>query len=133
VPKPDHTKKLRTRPGLLMKVAVVAWLSIMVMPCTVLAAGPFGAEPAVVEASQPDCHGTHAEADSATPNCCCDPLSITGGEAPKSQRVDLVAATPLAHTLMLTLSIVTAIDNARPPSHADSGPPVYFSTQRFRI
>lgn len=125
--------KLRTRPGLLLKVAVVAWLSIMVMPCTVLAAGPFDAEPAVAEALQPDCHGAHAETDSATPNCCCDPLSITGGEAPKTQRADLVAATPLARTLMLTLSIVTATDTAPPPPQADAGPPVYLATQRFRI
>ena len=125
--------KLRTRPGLLLKVAVVAWLGIMVMPCTVLAAGPIDAEPAVAEAPQPDCHGAHTEADSATPNCCCDPLSITGGEAPKTQRADLVAATPLAHTLMLTLSIVTATDSAHPPPQADAGPPVYLTTQRFRI
>ncbi len=133
MPGPDHTTSLRTHRGALLNVAILAWLSIMVMPCTVLAASPIDAELPVAEASQPDCHGTHAEADSTTPNCCCDPLSITGGEAPKSQRVDLVAATPLAHTLMLNLSIVTAIDNARPPSHVDSGPPVYFATQRFRI
>lgn len=124
---------LRTRPGLLPKVAVVVWLSIMVMPCTILAASPFDAEPTIAEASQQDCHGTHADADSATPDCCCDPLSITGGEAPKSQRVDMVAATPLAHTLMLTMSLVTACNNAHPPPLADTGPPVYLSTQRFRI
>jgi len=133
VPRRDQTTKLRTRQGLLLKAAVVAWLSIMVMPCTVLAAGPFGAEPAVAEASQQNCHGTHADADSATPDCCCDPLSITGGEGPKTQRADLVAATPLPHTLMLTFSLATASDNVHPPPLADAGPPVYLSTQRFRI
>ena len=124
---------LRTRSGLLLKVAVVAWLSIMVMPCAVLAASPFETEPTVAEALQQDCHGTHADADSVTPDCCCDPLSITGGEAPKTQRADLVAATPLAHTLKLSLSLVTASDNVHPPPMADAGPPVYLSTQRFRI
>ena len=124
---------LRTRPGLLLKVAVVTWLSIMVMPCTILAASPFDAEPTIAEASQQDCHGTHADVDSATPDCCCDPLSITGGEAPKTQRADLVVATPPAHTLMLTLSLVAASDNVHPPPLADAGPPVYLSTQRFRI
>jgi hypothetical protein len=133
VPKPDHTTKLRTRTGLLLKVAVVAWLSIMVMPCTILAASPLDTEPTVAEASQQDCHGMHADADFATPDCCCDPLSITSGEAPKSQRVDLVAATPLAHAPMLTLSLVTTTDNAHPPPQVDAGPPVYLTTQRFRI
>ena len=133
MPGPNHTMMLRTRPGLLLKVAVVAWLSIMAMPCTVLAASPTYVDLPVAETSQPDCHGTHADAESTASNCCCDLLSVTGGEAPKNQRVDLVAVSPLAHSLVPTFSFATVIFRAHPPPQADAEPPVYLTTQRFRI
>lgn len=130
---PDHTTRLRTRPEMLLNVAILAWLSIMVMPCAALAASPIDAEVLVAESSQPICHGTHADAESTLPNCCCDPLSITGGETPKIQRVDLVAVPPLTHSFVSTFELATVFFSAHPPPPTDPGPPVYLTTQRFRI
>jgi hypothetical protein len=61
MPATDYTSNRRGRQRLLLNVAVVAWLSIMVMPCSVLAAGSVEAESPSVESVQPDCHGMHAE------------------------------------------------------------------------
>ena len=82
----------------------------------------------------PDCHGAHVEVSAEkTSECCCDPLTITGGEGPKTQRADLVAAAPLNTPLTLTPLATSAPVRAQPPPPIDLGPPVYLATQRFRI
>lgn len=134
MPQSGHAMKLRARPGLLLNVALVAWLGIMVMPCSVLAMDPVGLEAAAEVTVAPDCHGTHIEpATDKTAECCCDPLTITGGEGPKTQRADLVAAAPLNAPLALTPLATLAPDRAQPPPPIDHSPPVYLATQRFRI
>ena len=134
MPKTGHAMRLSARPGLLLNVALVAWLGIMVMPCSVLAMDSVGPEAAAEATIAPDCHGAHVDAaPEITAECCCDPLTITGGEGPKTQRADLVAAGPLTVPLALKPLTSVALDRAQPPPPIDHGPPVYLTTQRFRI
>lgn len=125
----------RGRLQLLLSVAVVAWLSMVVMPCAVLAAdGAINSESPLVEVTKPDCHGIEASSSpSETTSCCCDPLTISNGEAPKTQRADLVAAAPSIE--LVPLVAVSSVASARtyPPPMRTAGPPVYLVTQRFRI
>lgn len=118
----------------MLNLAVVAWLSIMVMPCSVLAAGNIQADPPAAQSVQPDCHGLHAESKTrASAECCCDALAITGGEGLKTPRAESVAVVPLAVSLVPTPRAASAFKRI-PPSPANSiGPPVYLATQRFRI
>lgn len=126
--------RLRARPGLLLNIALVAWFGIMVMPCSVLASDAISLDTPAVEAVSPDCHGVHAETEAnSTAECCCDPLTITGGEGPKTQRAELVAASPLAFPIALVPLTAVVLDRAHPPPSIDIGPPVYLTTQRFRI
>ena len=134
MPQTGHAMKLRARPGLLLNVAVVAWLSIMAMPCSVLASDSVSIEASAVAAVSPDCHGVHAESNvSSAVECCCDPLTITGGEGPKTQRADLVATAPLSLPMVLDPLTAPDLDRTHPPPPIDPGPPVYLATQRFRI
>ena len=130
MPRPNLSMTPKTGPGLLLNVAVVAWLGIMVMPCAVFAMGSpievTGAT-AVVEV---ECHGAHEVAKISEPECCCDPLAIEG---PKSQRVDAVAAVLAAPPFMLTVEHITLSERVHPPPQSDSRQPVYLTTQRFRI
>lgn len=105
----------------------------MVTPCTVFAAGAPSDESATEAAIQVDCHGVHDDAQQAEPECCCDPLAVTGGEAPKNQRVDLVAAALPAPSLMLAVAQMSSLERAHPPTRPATGLPVYLVTQRFRI
>lgn len=133
MPGPDRNLTGKTRPGLLLNVAVVAWLSIMVMPCAVFAIGsPIEVTEAPV-AVQVDCHGTHEVAGTSEPECCFDSLAITGGEVPKSQRVDVVAAVLAAPLPMPTVAHFTSSERIRPPPQSDAHQPVYLTTQRLRI
>lgn len=126
--------RLRARPGLLLNVALVAWFGIMVMPCSVLASDAISLEASADAAVSPDCHGVHAEAEAnGTAECCCDPLTIAGGEGPKTQRAELVAAPPLAVPVALAPLAAVVLRRAHPPPPIDVGPPVYLATQRFRI
>lgn len=133
-PDTGHALRLRARSGLFLSVAIVVWLSIMIIPCTVLAAGDLGSEPPATEAAPPDCHGMHLEdhAASAT-DCCCDPLTVTGAETQKPQRAELVAASPLIDLLVVAPLVSVAPDRAHPRPPIDIGPPVYLATKRFRI
>jgi hypothetical protein len=134
MPATDYTSNRRGRQRLLLNVAVVAWLSIMVMPCSVLAAGSVEAESPSVESVQPDCHGMHAESKTtANAECCCDALTVTGGEGPKTPRAELVAAAALAVSLTPTPLAASAFERVHPPPLTSIGPPVYLATQRFRI
>ena len=133
MPGPDRNTTLKTRPGLFLNVAVVAWLSIMVMPCTAFAIGSQIEATQTSPVAKVDCHGAHVVAESSGPECCCDPLAITGGEALKSQRVDVVAAVLTAPPLMLSLERITSGERVHPPPQSDSRRPVYLTTQRFRI
>lgn len=123
----------KTGPGLLLNVAVVAWLGIMVMPCAVFAMGSPIEVTGATAVVQVDCHGAHEVAEISDPECCCDPLAVTGGEAPKSQRVEVVAAVLAAPLLMLTVEHITSSERVHPPPQSDSRLPVYLTTQRFRI
>lgn len=134
MPQTGHAMRLRARPGLLLNVALIAWLGIMVMPCSVLAMDPVEPEHAAAAHVVPDCHGVHASAAAEkSPDCCCDPLTITGGEGPKAQRADLVAAAPLSTPPAPAPLTAMLPDRAQPPPRIDHGPPVYFATRRFRI
>ena len=86
------------------------------------------------EVAAPDCHGAQSE---STPNestsCCCDPLTVSSGEAPKTQRAELTAAITMDDPLPLALTLSVAIDRAQPPPPTRLGPPVYLVTQRLRI
>ena len=131
----DRNMTRNTRSGLLLNVAVVAWLGIMVMPCTVFA---IGSPIEITETSagvQVDCHSAHDHeaAEISEPECCCDLLAITGGEAPKSQRVDVVAAVLAAPPPIPTVAHITSSERVHPPPQSDSHQPVYLTTQRFRI
>lgn len=134
MPAYGQTIRQRYSSRLLLNVAVVAWLSMVVMPCAVLAAGPVSAEAVVSEAVAPDCHGAQSESTSnASSSCCCDPLTVSSGEAPKTQRAELAAAITMDDPLLLTLALSAVIDRAQPPPPTDVGPPIYLVTQRFRI
>ena len=129
----DRNMTRNTRSGLLLNVAVVAWLGIMVMPCTGFA---IGATIEITETSagvQVDCHSAHEAAEISEPECCCDLLAITGGEAPKTQRVDVVAVVLAAPPPMPTVAHITSSERVHPPPQSDSHQPVYLTTQRFRI
>lgn len=132
MPEPNHNMTRPTRPGLLLNVAIVVCLSIVIMPCTVFAAeSPATAEyPATV---QPDCHGVHDVGDSVVLECCCDPLALTGGEAPKTQRVCLVAIVPADPLPMPAAVHFASVEQAHPPPRSASRQPVYLRTQRLRI
>jgi len=134
MPALGQTIRQRHSSRLLLNVAVVAWLSMVVMPCAVLAAGPIAEEAVVPEVAAPDCHGAQSESTSnASSNCCCDPLTVSSGEAPKTQRAELSAAINMDDPLPLTLTLSVVIDRAKPPPPTRVGPPVYLVTQRFRI
>lgn len=129
-----HAMRLRARTGLLLNVALVAWLGIMVMPCSVLAMDSVDPEPAAATNVAPDCHGLHAAAAAEkSPECCCDPLTITGSESPKAQRADLVAAAPASIPPAPAPLTTVLPGRAQPPPRIDYGPRVYLATQRFRI
>ena len=132
MPEPDYKTTRNKRPGLLLNVTVIAWLSIMTMPCAALAAGlPAAAEsPAAV---QVDCHGAHEVVESTESECCCDPLAVTGGEALKSQRADLVTAILAGSPPMPTEAHLTSPERVHPPPQSGSRHPVYLTTQRLRI
>lgn len=123
----------KTRPGLLLNVAVVAWLGILVMPCAVFPIGSPVEDTETSVALWVDCHGAHEVAGTSDLDCCRDLLAITGGEAPKSQRVDVVAAVSAAPPPIPTVAHFTPIERGHPPPQADSHRPVYLTTQRFRI
>lgn len=123
----------KTRSGLLLNVAVIAWLSMMVMPCAAIAIGSPIDVTGTSVAIQVDCHGAHEVAGTSEPECCCDPLAITGGEAPKSQRVDVVVAVLADLPRMLTVAHITSSERVHPPPQSDSHQPVYLTTQRIRI
>ena len=130
---PDRNTARKTRPGLLLNVTVVAWLGIMIMPCTVFATGSPIEDTETSVAVQVDCHGAHEVAEISEPECCCDLLAITGGEAPKSQRVDVVAAVLATPPPIPTVAHFIPNERIHPPPQADSHRPVYLTTQRFRI
>ena len=129
MPGPNRTIKHTYRPGLLLQVAIVAWMGVVVTPCAVFAADA----PTAALATPVDCHGALAEGQVSDAECCCDPLATTGGEAPKSQRVDLVAAPPPASSLIPVLASAHSSEHVHPPPQSDSHHPVYLSTQRLRI
>ena len=129
MPGPDHTAKRTYRPGLLLQVAVAAWMSIMVMPCAVLAADASS----LMEATPVDCHGAHVDGHSADAECCCDPLAITGGEAPKSQRVNFVVALLPVPSYLPVMALWHSVDQLHPPPQSETRTLVYLSTQRLRI
>ena len=129
----DRNMTRKTRPGLLLNVAVVAWLSIMIMPCAVFAIGSPIDVTGPSAAVQVDCHGAHEVAETSEPECCCDPLAITGGEAPKSQRADVVVAALAAVPPIFTVAHITSSERVHPPPQSDSHQPVYLATQRLRI
>lgn len=134
MPQSGHAMTLRARPGLLLNVALVAWFGIMVMPCSVLASDAISLDASATATVSPDCHGVHAEVEAnTTVECCCDALTITGGEGPKTQRAELVAAPPLAIPAAPVPLTAVVIDRAHPPPPMGFGPPVYLATQRFRI
>jgi len=133
MPRANLSMTRKTGPGLLLNVAVVAWLGIMVMPCTAFAAGLPIEVTETASVVQVDCHGAHEVAEISDPECCCDLLAVTGGDAPKSQRVDVVAAVLAAPPLILTVEHITSNKRAHRPPQSDSRQPVYLTTQRFRI
>lgn len=129
----DRNMTHKTRPGLLLNVAVVAWLSIMIMPCTVFA---IGSPLDVTETSaviQVDCHGAQEAAGTSESECCCDPLAITGGEAPKSQRVDVAAVVLVTLPPIPTVAYFILSERVHPARQTYSHQHVYVTTQRFRI
>jgi len=129
-----HAIRLRARQGLLLNVALAAWLGIMLMPCSVLATETVAPEAGGAATLAPDCHGAHSEATTEkTLGCDCDLLSVTVGEGPKTQRADLTAAaTPTAPLAPASLTAVSA-DRVQPPPSNHPSPPVYLATQRLRI
>ena len=126
----------KARPAALLNVVVLVWLSIAFAPCTLPAATPSDIEavPAgQTQQKQPDCHGNHIEAQPAAVDCCCDPLVVSGGEDPKTQRVDLLALTILPPILQPVVFTGPHGQWSRLPAVDDDGPPVYLATQRLRI
>ena len=133
MPGTHHKLSHQARPGLLLNLAALAWLSIVIMPCAVFAASPAVFSTDSIEQVTVDCHGSRVETQPGADNCCCDPLAVTGGEAPKTQRVDLVAITAPSPSFTSIASAVIEVRWARPPPANDDGPPVYLVTQRLRI
>jgi len=117
----------------MLNLAALAWLSIVIMPCAVFAASPAVLSTDSIEQVAVDCHGSRVETQPSADNCCCDPLAVTGGEAPKTQRVDLVAITAPSPSFTSIASAVIEVRWAHPPPANDDGPPVYLVTQRLRI
>ena len=127
MPGSGHSRLCRSRPGVLLNVALVAWLSVAAMPCTIFV------NDADELSVQVDCHGVHDGAPATDPEWCCDPLAVTGGEGPKPQRADLIAALVSVPLLLPTVEPDGSTEWVRPTAHSDTGPPVYLATRRLRI
>lgn len=129
----DRTMTRKTRPGLLHNIAVVAWLSIMIIPCTVFAIGSPIEATETSAAVLVDCHGAHEVDKPSESECCCDPLAIAGSEAPKTQRVDVLAIVLATLPPMPTVAHFTSSERVHPPPQSDARQPVYLTTLRLRI
>lgn len=112
---------------------MVAWLSIVVMPCVVVAASPSALAAASTQQIHVDCHGAHADVQSGNADCSCVSIAVASKEGPKTQRVDFVAftASPLADIAIAL--VLPHVQWERPLPIDDDGPPVYLATQRLRI
>lgn len=117
-----------------LNVALVAWLSIAAIPCSVLSPGAIASEHQAAETHPTDCHGMHVEvgANNGT-DCCCHPVTSTAPEPQKTQRADWVAVTSSIPPPTTPSFAPVEQDNAdlRPP--LVTAPPVYLATQRIRI
>ena len=129
----DRNMTRKTRPGLLLNVAAVAWLSIMIIPCTVFAIGSPTGVAEISAVVQVDCHGAHEADRPSESECGCDPLAIAGSEAPKTQRVDVFAIVLATLPPMPTVAHFTSSERVHPPPQSDARQPVYLTTLRLRI
>lgn len=113
---------------------MLAWLSGLVVPCTEAEAH----EPIVtnveVAGGHDDCHGAHSAATLSDDNCCCDvTTAATGSDLQKLQNITVLYAAPATHDfLKLALFQTVIVQEHGPPLH-ETSPPVYLTTQRFRI
>ena len=133
MPGSGHNPSRKARPALLLNVAVLVWLSIALVPCTLLASTPTDIEAGPAGQTQPDCHGNHNDAQPTATDCCCDSLAVSGGEGPKTQRVDLLALTAPPPNFQPVIITTGHVKWLRPLIEDDDGPPIYLATQRFRI
>ena len=133
MPGSGHNSSRKARPALLLNVAVVVWLSLAIVPCALQAATPSDTEAAQALQTQPDCHGNHIEAQSSVVDCCCHAPAVSGGEVPKTQRVDFVALTAPEPSIQPVVFTTRQEQWLRLPPVDDDGPPLYLATQRLRI
>ncbi len=117
----------------LLSVAVLAWLGVFVMPCTVFASVTSIDTSAEIGESHGNCHGSHPSAATASDECCCDLPGISSGEAPKAEKVSAVVAIPNVRTDFQSLLAPGKVDMQHGPPPIEYSPPVYLSTQRLRI
>lgn len=130
-----RSKVRNGRAASLLSVAVLAWLGIIAVPCTLLASVAAVETSSEVEESQGDCHGGHPSAATASDECCCEILGVASGEAAKTQKVSavvVIASSSLRsdfHSVLAT----GKVEMQHGPPTSELSPPVYLSTQRLRI
>ncbi len=118
----------------MLSVIVVAWLSVVAIPCAMTAVSE---APVRVEASGPvldyDCPGVIPLQSTVDSDCCCLLNATVDVDAPKLPKVDMLILVP-ANPVFIDPAIVNVlmIDHGHPPAN-DPFPPVYLATQRLRI
>ena len=117
----------------LLSVAVLAWIGVLAVPCTVFASAVAVGDSVEIEKRHGDCHGSRPSTTTASDECCCDPPGITAGETPKTEKASAVVAISVARSefqFLLAPAKVRMLYGL-PPN--EFPPPVYLLTQRLRI
>lgn len=122
------------------KLAVLAfvWVAVLTMPCTMVVASPTDS-PIAEQTSHSDAHSDKCHGDSeagktkiVSADCCCESGDIQANTA--FEQIQFVALLQsIAQPIDFDISFgKTPVFSQLPAVHATS-PPIYFSTQRFRI
>ena len=117
----------------LLSVAILAWLGVLVMPCTMFASVAIVDTSAEVGRSHDNCHESLPSAATVSDECFCDYPGIISGEAPKAEKVPAVVAIASVRTDFEPFLAPGKVDMRHGPPPIELSLPVYLSTQRLRI
>ncbi len=170
---PRSRSRFRRRAPGIVSLGILAWLSVLIVPCTVAVSGQSFSTPtvnAVVEAdnthhpkssgrqgesadqldghgdhhsaqalvealveANDECHSGHAAAGPMESGCCCDVTVLSGTDNEKPQQFAAVFEYPVDQLVAQLRQLTRVVSQYHGPPRHQSSPPVYLSTQRFRI
>lgn len=83
--------------------------------------------------SNDECHGGHATAGPMESGCCCDVTALNGTDSDKLKQFSTAYAVAVSQQAVIPQHVarVISLHHGRPKQQ--TSPPVYLSTQRFRI